>query len=111
MTSADELKMLFEMSYMPVAHVMQRYNGKDFIGVVVPLLDSIREQTSDPNRIKEAAQMFVYCFNEKLDPKLSFSDLNDMVSLLVNNGPMVRQAAKEALEEFNQTLARRKRGF
>ena len=54
--------------------------------------------------------MFVYCFNEMLDPKLSFSDMNDMVSLLVNNGPLVRKTAEEALEEFNQTLARRK-GF
>lgn len=110
MGSSEELKMLFQMSYVPVAKVMQRLNGKDFIGVAVPLLDSIRKQTSDPNRIKDAAQMFVYCFNEMLDPKLSFSDMNDMVSLLVNNGPLVRKTAEEALEEFNQTLARRK-GF
>lgn len=109
MTSSDELKMLFELSYMPVAQVMQRLNGKDFIGVAVPLLDSIRKQTSDPNRIKDAAQMFVYCFNEMLDPKLSYTEMNDMVKLLVNNGPLVRQAAEEALAEFNQVLARKGR--
>ena len=108
MGSSEELKMLFEMAYVPVAQVMQRLNGKDFIGVAVPLLDSIRKETSDPRRIKEAAQMFVYCFNDMLNPKLPFEQLNDMVTLLVNNGPFVRKAAEEALEEFNQTLARRR---
>jgi hypothetical protein len=44
-----------------------------------------------------------------LNPKLSYSDMNDMVSLLINNGPFVRKAAEEALEEFNQVLARKKR--
>jgi len=109
MTSTDELKMLFQMAYVPVSQVMQRLNGKDFIGVAVPLMDSIRKETSDPRRIKEAAQVFVYSFNDMLNPKLSYSDMNDMVSLLINNGPFVRKAAEEALEEFNQVLARKKR--
>ena len=95
------------MAYVPVAQVMQRLNGKDFIGVAVPLLDSIRKETSDPNRIKEAAQMFVYSFNQMLDPKLPFSELNDMVTLLVNNGPLVRKIADEALVEFKQVLNKR----
>ena len=73
MTSTDELKMLFQMAYVPVSQVMQRLNGKDFIGVAVPLMDSIRKETSDPRRIKEAAQVFVYSFNDMLNPKLTAS--------------------------------------
>jgi hypothetical protein len=85
----DEVKLLFEMAYLPVAHSRNRYNGNDFLEVAVKLLDEIRKQTNSMEKIKQAAATMVHCFNDLLDPKLSYQECNDMTNLLVKNSPIL----------------------
>jgi len=85
----DEVKLLFEMAYLPVAHSKNRYNGNDFLEVAVKLLDEIRKRTNSMEEIKQAATTMVHCFNELLDPKLSYQECSGMINLLVKNSPML----------------------
>lgn len=98
--SMDEIKIAFELAYIPIAQMRQRLNGQDFLGVAVPLLDSVREQIGDDEDIiRKAAQTMVSSFNEMLNPKLSLQNQEEMVDLLVNNGSLTRAVANQNIEE------------
>lgn len=96
----DEIKVAFELAYLPVAQIRQRLNGEDFIGVAVPLLDYVRDQKSDSATIRKAARTMVSAFNDMLNPKLPDNECENMVELLCANGPMIRMIAKRNQEEF-----------
>jgi hypothetical protein len=87
----DEVKLLFQATYLPIAHARNRYIGSDFLEVAVKLLDEIRKKTNSSEVIKASARTMVYCFNDLLDPKMPDTDCNGMVNLLVNNSPMLNQ--------------------
>ena len=87
----QEVEMAFELAYTPVTLVKRRLNGQDFLEVAVPLLDQIRDQFGDNSQeVEIAARTMVYAFNDKLNPKLAKDDLDSMIRLLVNNGPLVQ---------------------
>lgn len=98
----QEIKVAFEMAYLPVAQLRQRLNGQDFIGVAVPIMDCVRNQTSGGKKIREAAKTMVYSFNDLLNPKLPHDQLENMVNILVKNGPMVRLIAQQNQAEYKQ---------
>ena len=85
----DEVEILFEMAYMPIALERKRYNGGDFLEVAVKLLDELRKRTNSSEEIKRAASTMVNCFNNLLNPKLSYQECNGMVNLLVKNSPIL----------------------
>lgn len=102
----NEIANAFRMAYLPVAQKRNRLNGEDFIGVAVPIMDSVRKQTSSPADIKKAARTMVLTFNDWLNPKLTIDQIEDWIDLLVENGPLTRQIAKENADEFLELLKR-----
>lgn len=86
-----EIETAFELAYTPVMLGKQRLNGQDFLETAVPLLVQIREQFGDNSeKVKIAARTMVLAFNDKLNPQMSADDLDGMIRMLVNNGPLVR---------------------
>ena len=86
-----EIEIAFELAYTPVMLVKQRLNGQDFLETAVPLLDQIRNQFGKKKKkVKIAARTMVLAFNDKLNPQMSADDLDGMIRMLVNNGPLVR---------------------
>lgn len=84
------------MAYLPIAFFRQRLNGQDFIGVSVCILDYLREQPNvNEDDIEIAAHTMVHSFNDMLNPKMSENELDDLVQMLVNNGPLTRMMAKQ----------------
>ena len=59
----EEVKMLFQLAYHPVMYANQRLNGGDFLSVSIPLMDALREQTDDEDKLKKAAHIMVAEFN------------------------------------------------
>lgn len=102
----NEIANAFRMAYLPVAQKRNRLNGEDFIGVAVPIMDYVRKQTSSPADIKKAARTMVLTFNDWLNPKLTIDQIEDWIDLLVENGPLTRQIAKENADEFLELLKR-----
>lgn len=49
----EEVKMLFQLAYHPVMYANQRLNGGDFLSVSIPLMDALREQTDDEDKLKK----------------------------------------------------------
>ena len=86
----DEVKLLFEMAYLPVAHSRNRYNGNDFIVVAVDIMDGIRKQNVSQDVIRQSAITLIKCFNEQLNPKMPKEDCIEMAKLLVNNSTLLR---------------------
>ena len=95
----EEIKIAFELAYLPVAHARNRLNGQDFIGVAVPIMDYVRSQTTDSAKIRKAAKTMVLVFNDMLNPKLPNEECENMVDLLCNNGELIRMIAKRNQEE------------
>lgn len=86
-----EIENAFELAYTPVMLVKQRLNGQDFLETAVPLLDQVRKQFGDNSeKVRIAARTMVLAFNDKLNPQMSAGDLDGMIRMLVNNGPLVR---------------------
>lgn len=86
-----EIEAAFELAYTPVMLVKQRLNGQDFLETAVPLLDQIRDKYGESSdKVKIAARTMVLAFNDKLNPQMSAEDLDGMIKMLVNNGPLVR---------------------
>lgn len=99
----EEVKMLFDLAYKPVMYANQRLNGGDFISVAIPIVDALRKQISDDSKLKKAAEIMVSEFNEMLNPKMSVQQIDDVIQLIYNPGPVTRAIAKHIADEFIQT--------
>lgn len=96
----NEVKMLFELAYMPVAYANKRFNGGDFISVAIPLMDGLRKQISDDAQLRKAAQVLVLEFNNLLNPKMDLHQIEDLIQSIYNPGPMTRAIAAQIADEF-----------
>ena len=77
----EEIWVMLELAYMPIALKNDRYNGKDFLKVAFSLLDTINASNPDIDRISVATVMTDY-FNEKLDPKMDAVQYNGFIKFL-----------------------------
>lgn len=66
----EEIQMLTEMAYMPVALKNKRYNGMDFLEVAFQLKSELLRQNPSID-MEEAAMVMLETFNSKLNPKMS----------------------------------------
>lgn len=86
----NEIKMLFELAYLPVVHQNQRLNGGDFLKVAFDIMDALRKQQISDLKINDSARTLVHCFNNLLNPKMSLKECDDMTHILINNNPLIR---------------------
>lgn len=96
----EEIKMLFQLAYYPVMYANNRLNGGDFLSVAIPLMDALREQTTDDDKLKKAARIMVLEFNNLLNPKMSVKQIDDTIKMVYEPGPMTRALSKQIAEEF-----------
>jgi hypothetical protein len=97
----EEIKMLFQMAYLPVAYANQRYNGGDFLSVAIPLVDECRRQKpNDEALIKRACRTMVLTFNDMLNPKMPLDQINEFVEMIYKPGPITRAAAAQIAAQF-----------
>lgn len=94
-----EIKMLFELAYYPVMYANQRLNGGDFLSVAIPLMDALRQQINDENKLKRAARQLVLEFNNLLTPKMSVSQIDDTINMIYNPSDLTRAMAKYIADE------------
>lgn len=96
----EEVKMLFQLAYHPVMYANQRLNGGDFLSVAIPLMDALREQTDDEDKLKKAAHIMVLEFNSLLNPKMDVHQIDDLINTIYKSGVMTRAIAKQIADEF-----------
>mgnify|MGYP003294207162 FL=1 len=96
----EEIKMLFNMAYIPVMYANNRLNGGDFISVAIPLMDGLREQISDETLIKKSAKILVLEFNNLLNPQMDVHQIEELIQTIYNPGPMTRAFAKQIADDF-----------
>lgn len=96
----EEVKMLFNMAYIPVMYANNRLNGGDFISVAIPLMDGLRKEITDEILLKKAAKILVLEFNNLLNPKMSVQQMEDTIQMIYNPGPVTRAMAKQIADEF-----------
>lgn len=96
----EEIKMLFNMAYIPVMYANNRLNGGDFISVAIPLMDELREQISDETLIKKSAKILVLEFNNLLNPQMDVHQIEELIQTIYNPGPMTRAFAKQIADDF-----------
>lgn len=89
-----EVKVLFDAIYLPVASKKGFYNGTDFLKSAFQIMDEVRKETMDDEKIKLAAFTLVKCFNDLLNPKMTNSECNDIMHILIKNSPISRGAIK-----------------
>lgn len=96
----EEVKMVFQLMYLPVAQANQRLNGGDFISVAIPLMDELRRQNPNEVLLKKAARIMVMEFNNLLNPKMPVHQIDELVNLIYKPGEMTRMMATQIAEEF-----------
>ena len=96
----EEVKMIFELAYLPVMHANQRLNGGDFLSVAIPIMDALRKEISNEAILRKAAKTMVLAFNEMLNPKMSEQRINEGIQLVYNPDPKTRAIAKMIADEF-----------
>ena len=77
----EEIQMLTEMAYMPVALKNKRYNGMDFLEVAFQLKSELLRQNPSID-MEEAAMVMLETFNSKLNPKMSRGDMEGMARMI-----------------------------
>ena len=87
----NEIKMLFEICYLPISQQKQRLNGGDFLKVAFEIMDQCRKETTSVEKLRSASYTLVNCFNNLLNPKISEEECENMINMLVSNNPMIRQ--------------------
>lgn len=91
----EEVKMLFELAYMPVVHKNQRLNGEDFMRTAAPLMNELSKQLKNESEttrnayLKKAAHTMVHTFNNMLDPKMPNSQCDDLTKMLSGGSPLL----------------------
>ena len=99
----EEVKSLFKLAYYPIMYANQRLNGGDFLSVAIPLMDAMKERTSDEIVLKKAARIIVLEFNDLLSPKMSVQEIDNLIQLVYKPGTMTRAVAKQISDEFIRT--------
>lgn len=79
--SQEELEMLIEVAYMPVALKNNRYNGKDFLTVAFSLMDYLNRENPNFDR-QVSAKIMVDYFNGLLNPKMNHMQYTGFVKYL-----------------------------
>lgn len=77
----EEIQMLTEIVYMPVALKNKRYNGMDFLEVAFQLKSELLRQNPSID-MEEAAMVMLETFNSKLNPKMSQGDMEGMARMI-----------------------------
>ena len=77
----EEIQMLTELLYMPVAMKNKRYNGMDFLEVAFQIKSELLRQNPSID-MEEAALVMLETFNSKLDPKMSRNDVEGMARMI-----------------------------
>lgn len=98
----SEVKLLFEMAYLPVVQKRQRLMGQDFLAVAYHLMGELKKQNSDPDFIEDAAKTMVESFNGMLNPKMSRDDMDSMINSLAHGGMFIGAAAESAYAELQR---------
>ena len=96
----NEVELLFEMAYLPVAQKRQRLMGQDFLAVAYHLMEELKKQNSNPVFLEDAAKTMVESFNNMLNPKMSRDDMDGMIDYLAHGGIMIDAIAKKAYREL-----------
>jgi hypothetical protein len=77
----EEVRLLIEITYMPLALKNERYNGKDFLTTAFSLMDTLRLENPNLDR-RGSAKIMVDFFNSKLDPKMHPLQHNGYIKFL-----------------------------
>ena len=77
----EEIQMLTELAYMPVAMKNKRYNGMDFLEVAFQIKNELLRQNPYVD-MEEAAMVMLETFNSKLNPKMSRGDMEGMARMI-----------------------------
>lgn len=101
-----EVKMAFELAYLPIVHKRQRLNGGDFLGVAIKLMDEFRKQVSDEKILKTAAETMVLTFNSMLDPQMPIDQITSFIDSVYKPGPLTRQVAEACYAENMRLLGK-----
>lgn len=96
----SEVKILFELAYIPVAQKRNRLMGQDFLAIAFHLMEELKKRNNNPKFIHIAANTMVQTFNDMLDPKMSEYDLQNMIDTLVRGGLIIRGVAESAYKEL-----------
>lgn len=79
----EEIRMLIEMAYMPVAFANNRLNGMDFFETAVETLKALVRKRSTINKY-EAAKVMMDFFNSQLDPKITESECIEFAQFIAS---------------------------
>ena len=77
----EEISLITELFYMPVAQKNRRYNGMDFMEVAFQVKNELLRQNPSTD-MQEAALVMVETFNSKLTPKMSREDVEGMARMI-----------------------------
>lgn len=77
----EEIMMLTDMAYLPVAQKNGRYNGMDFLEVAFQLKSVLLKQTPDID-MEEVALVMIEAFNSHLNPKIGRQDMEGMARMI-----------------------------
>lgn len=96
----EEVKLLFQMAYLPVAHANQRLNGGDFLSVAIPLMDELRKQNPNEVLLKRAARTIVLEFDNMLNPQMSVNQIDEFIQMVYSPGQLTRMMAEKIAKDF-----------
>jgi hypothetical protein len=86
----DEIKILFEIMYLPVAIANNRYSGEDFIKVGVDIMrESKRNNVFDEHKYL-IANTLIDEFDEKITPKLNKEQKDNLAYILTGKSTFIK---------------------
>lgn len=91
----EEVKMIFELAYLPIVAKNQRLNGEDFMRTAVPIMNELSKQLKDESensknsKLRNAAYTMVHTFNNMLNPKMPNDQCEDMINMLSGGNPIL----------------------
>lgn len=85
----DEIKMSFELLYLPIAMANNRYNGEDFIKVGVDIMREAKRNNVFDEHKELIATTLVNEFDKKLNPKLNQEQKDGLMFILTGKSTLI----------------------
>ncbi len=91
----EEVKIIFELAFLPIVAQNQRLNGEDFMRTAVPIMNELSKQLKDESenskntKLRKAAFTMVHTFNNMLNPKMPNNQCESIINMLSNGNPIL----------------------